>query len=149
MQEFLKNRQELSQKMAEWRQQNPKAISDPKAMAQFQKDNADLIKRQRELAQKISAQHSQQPMPVPPPVNIPPNASADLKALLTARNELMRDQIAFMNEHQKDDPATRQAAMQKWRQDNASRFAQLQQLTQNLSHPATPVPTSTSTTITK
>jgi hypothetical protein len=143
MKEFMQNRTTLMQKMAELRQQNPNAngAPDPKLFAEFQQQNADLLKRQRELSQIISEQQAKNPMPTPPPLQIPPNASPQLKTFLTDRDQLMRDQIAFMNQHRTDAPAARQAAMQQWRQQNAPRFQQLQQEAQAMAKTPSPIPT--------
>ena len=134
MREFMQNRQTLTQKMAELRQQNPgtNGAPDPKLFAEFQQENATLLQRQKELSQIISQQQARNPIPAPPPLQIPPNASPQLQAYLTDRDHLMRDQIAFMNKHRTDDPATRQSAMQQWRQQNAARFQQLQQEAQDV-----------------
>ena len=139
------------EKMAELRQQNTTAngVPDPKMFAQFQQQNAALLQRQRELSQILGPQQAKNPMPTPAPLQIPPNASPEMQTYLKSRDQLMRDQIAFMNLHRTDDPATRQAAMQQWRQQNAARFQQLQQeaqaMAQNTSStPAVPItPTST------
>jgi hypothetical protein len=143
LKEFLQNRQTLMQKMAELRQQNPSAngAPDPKLFAEFQEQNAALLQRQKELSQIIGQQLAKNPIPTPPPLQIPPNASPQLQAYLTARDQLMRDQIAFMNQHRTDDPATRQAAMQQWRQQNATRFQQLQQQAQAMAQTPSPTPT--------
>ncbi|HUB67599.1 MAG TPA: hypothetical protein VL981_08950 [Candidatus Methylacidiphilales bacterium] len=129
MKEFLQNQQTLQQKMAQLRSQN-NGVPAPQLFAQFRQENADLLKRQSELSQAIAKQRAQNPLPLPPPLQIPPNASPQLQAYLTARDQLMRDQMAFMNQHRADDSMTRQAAMQQWRQQNAPRFQQLQQLAQ-------------------
>ena len=146
MKEFMENRQTLMQKMAELRQQNPNtnAAPDPKIVAQFQQQNADLLKRQKELSQIISEQQAKNPLPEPPPLQIPPNATPQMKDYLTARDQLMRDQVAFMNQHRTDEPSARQAAMQQWRRQNAARFQQLQQQSQALAQ--TTLSTSTTTT---
>jgi len=148
MKEFMANRATLMQKMAQLRQQNPSTngVPDPKIFAQFQQENATLLQRQKELSQVISEQQAKNPIPTPPPLQIPSNATPQAAAYLTARDQLMRDQIAFMNQHRTDDPAARQAAMQQWRQQNAPRFQQLQQdaqaLAQNTSKPTNPPTTS-------
>jgi hypothetical protein len=129
LKEFLQNRAMLSNKLAEWRAQNPNGPQDPKLMAQFQQDNAALLQRQKQLAQVIA----QQPIPEPPPLQIPPNASPALKAFLTTRDQLMRDQIKVINQHRTDNPESRQAALQHWRQQNAALFNQLSQEAQALS----------------
>ena len=83
MKEFMANRMTLMQKMAELRSQNPSSNPngppDPKMIAQFQQQNADLLKRQRELAQIIGQQQAKYPIPTPPPLQIPPNASPQLQ----------------------------------------------------------------------
>ena len=131
MKEFLQNRQTLMQKMAELRQQNPGAAPQD-LQARFRQENAALFQRQQELAQKMGQQSSHNVLAAPPPLQIPPNASPQMKDYLTARDQLMRDQVAFMNQHRTDDPPARQAAMQQWRQQNATRFQQMQQLAQAL-----------------
>jgi len=132
MKEFMQNRATLMQKMAELCKQNPNTngAPDPKIFAQFQQENKALLQRQRELAQTIGQQQAKNPLPTPAPLQIPPNTSPQMQAYLTARDQLMREQIAFMNQHRTDDSAMRQAAMQQWRQQNATRFQQLQQLAQ-------------------
>ena len=130
MKEFMENRAKLVASMTQLRQQNPNSTTgapDPKIMAQFQEQNKGLLARQRELSQKISEEQMKNPLPEPPPLQIPPNATPQLKTYLTDRDQLMRDQVAFMNQHRTDEPAKRQAEMQQWHQQNATRFQQLQQ----------------------
>lgn len=143
MKEFLQNRATLMEKMAELRQQNPpvNGAPNPKLFAEFQQQNADLLKRQRELSQIIGQQQAKNPIPTPPPLQVPQNASPQLKTYLTDRDQLMRDQIAFMNQHRTDDPKTKQTEMQQWRQQNAARFQQLQQEAQAMAHAVSPSPT--------
>ena len=132
LKEFLQNRQTLMQKMAELRQQNPNA-NPQDLQARFRQENAALFQRQQELAQKMGQNNSNNVLAAPPSLQIPANASPQMKDYLTARDQLMRDQVAFMNQHRSDAPAARQAAMQQWRQQNAARFQQIQQLVQALS----------------
>ena len=134
MREYLLNQAKLSQKMADLRQRspNPNGPVDPKLLAQFQADNAVILQRQKDLAQIINRQQVQKPIPEPPPLQIPPDASPKLKLYLTHRDQLMRDQVAIMNQHRTDDPSIQQAAMQQWRERNADRFQQLQQESQAL-----------------
>jgi len=129
MKEFAQNRQTLMQKMADLRRQNPgtNGALDPKLFAQFREQNKTLLDRQLQLSRIIAQQQAQPPLPEPPPRQMPSSASPQLRAYLTTRDQLMRDEIAFLNQHRTDDPATRQAAMQQWRQQNAARFQQLQQ----------------------
>lgn len=135
--EFLQNRATLATKMAAL------DLSDPQAIAQFQQDNAALITRQSQLAQTIGQQQSSTPAPIPPPLQIPPNASPQMQAYLTTRDQLLRSQVAVMNQHLTDAPATQQAVMQQWQQQNATLIQQYQQQAQTISQqqPATPLPT--------
>jgi hypothetical protein len=145
MKEFLQNQQTLQEKFAQLRSQNTNCTPYPQLYAEFQQQNADLLKRQRELGQIIAQQRAKEPLQEPPPLQIPPNASPQLRAYLTARDQLMRDRIAFMNQHRTDDPATRQAAMQQWQQQNATRFQQLQQLAQAMAQNTNTVNKATTT----
>lgn len=159
MKEFMENRTTLMEKMAELRQQNPSAngAPDPKILAQFREQNKALFDRQQQLAQVIGRQQAKNPLPEPPPLQIPPDATPEMKTYLTARDQLMRDQVAFMNQHRTDEPPARQAAMQQWRQQNAARFQQLQQeaqaMAQNNTSPTQPTSntpaTGTTSTTTK
>lgn len=149
MKEFLENRAKLVANMSQLRQQNPNGPNgapDPKIMAQFQEQNKDLLARQRELAQKISEQQMKNPLPEPSPLQIPPNATPQMKSYLTDRDALMRDQVAFMNQHRTDEPSKRQAEMQQWRQQNASRFQQLQQEAQAMAQNNATAPNPNTTT---
>ena len=129
MKEFSENRAVLNAKMTELRNQG--ALT-PQAIAEFQKQNADLLKRQRDLAKIIAEQNAKNPISTPAPLQIPANASPQMKTFLTEQDQLMRDQIAFMNLHRQEDPTVRQAAVLQWRQQNASRFQQLQKDSQAL-----------------
>ena len=137
MKEFMANRATLAQKMADLRRSNPNGAADPKLFSQFQKENAALLQRQRELSQALTQQQGQHLPGVVPEMPIPATASPEMKAYLTARNQLMREQMEFMSQHRTDDPATRQAAMLKWRQDHAARFQELQQKSRTM-NPGTP-----------
>lgn len=145
MKEFLQNRQTLMEKMAELRQQNPNGAPNANTFAQFQQQNAALLQRQHQLMGIISQQQGQNGaggpiMGVPGQTSVPANASPQLKAFLTDRNQLMQDQTAFLSQHQNDDPQVRQAAMQQWRQQNAARFQQLQQEALALGKATSPPP---------
>ena len=148
--EFMQNQATLTEKMTELRKQNSSTngMLDPKVVARFQQENAGLLRRQKELSQIIAGQQAKNPVPAPPPLQIPSNASPQLKNYLTTHDQLMRDEVAFMSQHRTDAPATRQAAMQQWRQQNAGRFKQLQQESQALAQSAS-APTAVPATITK
>jgi len=138
MTEFLQNRAALLTKLE---QLQANGSSDPQAMALFQQQNADLLKRQAQLAQ-VLAQQQKTALPAPTPLPIPADASPQMKAFLAARDQLMRDEIAFQNQHLNDDPATREAAAQQWQQQKAARSQQIQQAAQavSLQNAATPLP---------
>ena len=127
MKEFIENRAKLQASMDQLRQKNPGNPADPKLLAEFQQENKDLLQRQRELASKLAEQQVKNPLPPLRPLQVPPNATPQMKAYLTDRDQLMRDQVAFMNLHRTDAPAQRQVAMQEWRQQNATRFQRLKE----------------------
>jgi len=136
--EFKQNQTTLMEKMAELRKQNSSTTHSPdtKVIAQFQQENVALLQRQNELSQIISEQQAENPMPAPPPLQISSNPSAQMKDYLTAHDQFMHDEVAFMNQHRTDDPATRQVALAEWRQQNAARFQRLQQESQALAQNA-------------
>jgi hypothetical protein len=98
----------------------------------FREQNEPLLKKQAQLAHVIAQQQAQKPLPMPPPLKIPPNASPQMKAYLTARDQLTRDRIQTMNEYRADAPQVQKAAMQQWQLQNADRLQQLRQLAQAL-----------------
>jgi hypothetical protein len=99
----------------------------------FQQQYAEDLKVQAQRAQALAQESAGQPQPVPGAPNIPSDASPQLKALLLARYQLMHDQIVFSNQYAGATPASRDATLEQWHRQNASRFQQLQTLAQNLS----------------
>jgi hypothetical protein len=138
MKEFLRNRAIIVEKIEQMHRQNLTGAPNLKAFAQFQQDNAALLQRQRDLTQIISEQQAGNPLPAPPPLQIPSNTSTtpQVKAYFTARDQFVRDEAAFMDQHRSDTPEARQAAAEQWRQQNAARLQQLQQQAQALTSPA-------------
>ena len=104
------------------------------AIQQWHQQTASRRLQLQQLAQAAFPSSSSNAMPVPPPLQMPPNASPSLQAFLLAQDQFKRDQIAFMNQHMNDDPATQAAAIQQWQQQNAARFQQIQQMAQALSN---------------
>jgi hypothetical protein len=102
-------------------------------MAQFQQQQQAALQAQQQRAQTLAQESASQPQPMPPPLVIPPDATPQMAAFLTARDQLMRSQIQMQNQYANADPATRQAAMAQWQQQNAAQLQQLQTLAQNLS----------------
>jgi len=139
MTEFLQNRSTLMARMVQLQAQGAPTAE---ALEQFQQQNADLLQRQAQLGKLIAQQQDSSPVPVPPQLQMPPNASLQVKAFLAARDQLMRDEMAFKNLHLSDDPTTREAAMQQWRQQNAARLQQIQQMAKTLAQQqvASPLP---------
>jgi anion-transporting ArsA/GET3 family ATPase len=93
-------------------------------------------------AQTIAAESASQPVPVPPPLVIPANATREIAAFLTTRDHLIRSQIQVQNQYLSATPAQQQAAMDQWQEQNASLLQQYQQEAQTLA-----TPSSTTTTI--
>jgi hypothetical protein len=148
MQEFLTNRAQLMNSLAQLHNQalksgtfqgNPAAGSSS-IISQWHQQNAALLQRQQQLSQTLSTQSAWRKRPVPSPTPVPSNASPQLKAFLTARNELMRGEIQTRNQYATADAATRQTALQQWRQQNAAKFQKLQQLAQTLTQTQTAAP---------
>ena len=134
MTDFLTTRADLANRFAQWHNQQIQGSSSAAdTMAAFQQQNAAELQAQQQRAQVLAAQSAAQPMPVPAPLVIPPGSTPQLKAFLTLRDQLMRDEIALRNANLSSTPAVRAAALQQWHQQNAARFQQLQQLAQNLS----------------
>ena len=103
---------------------------------QLEQQQAQLVQQQlaaefapqTQLAQPLAEEGAGQIMPLPEPLQIPADATPQLRAYLIARDQLMRAEISAHNQYAATDPATCQAAVQQWRQQNASLFEQLQQL---------------------
>jgi hypothetical protein len=63
---------------------------------------------------------------------IPGNANPQMAAFMTTRNQLRQSLIQLRTQNASSTPAVRNAALQQWRQQNASQFTQLQQQAQAL-----------------
>ncbi len=139
LKEFLQNRALFSKQMDQRREARAHERTASQDNSVLEPVDAALWKRQRELAQALSHQQGQSPL-MTSTARIPSDASPELKVYLTSRNDLMREEKAFMDLHESNDPAIQLAAMEQWRQQNVARYQQLQQLAQNLSssHPSSP-----------
>jgi hypothetical protein len=100
----------------------------------FQQQYAADLQLQTQRAQALAAESASQPLRVPGPPVFPPNATPQLQAFLIARNTLAIERAQLWNQYLTADPATRQAAIQQWRQQNAAQFQQLSQLARNISN---------------
>lgn len=91
----------------------------------FQQQNASAIKLQAQRAQTLSNAAAQTPFPMPPPLKFPSNASPQLQAFLTVRDQVIRSQMQVINQYRLADPKAQQAALQKWQQQNAGLLQQM------------------------
>lgn len=80
---------------------------------------------QVQQTQTVADDSAAQLQPLPPPRQIPPGATAPLAAFIALRDQLMREEVQLRNQYAAADPAARESAVQQWREQNASRFAQL------------------------
>lgn len=128
MASFLTTRADLWNRMAQLHNQQV-----PDAPLVFRQQNGAEIQSLQQQAQVVAAQAAQVALPMPPPLQIPSNATPQMTSYLTAHDQLMRSQIELQNQYIGSDPAVKQAAMQQWYQQNAANVQQLQQLAQNLS----------------
>jgi hypothetical protein len=99
----------------------------------FHQQQGANLQLQAQRAQTLASESARRPKRLPPPLMIPAGATPQLRALLTARDQLMRDQINFSNQYVNATPAARQAALAQWMQQNAGRIQQMQQSARNLS----------------
>jgi hypothetical protein len=113
---------------------------EQQAMQSFQQQHAAELQIQAQREQTLASASVQAPLQTPPPLHLPPNASPQLQAFLTTRNQLMRERIQLLNQYANADPSVRQAALQQWRHQNAGLIQQGQQQAQNLSQAATTTP---------
>jgi len=67
MKEFLQNQATLADKMEQARKQAPHGVLDPVAFAQFRQQNADLLKRQNQLAVILAQQQAKNTVAAPRP----------------------------------------------------------------------------------
>lgn len=66
--------------------------------------------------------------PLPPASLVPPGASPQWAASLFARDQLSREEIQLRNQYGAASSAVQQAALRQWREQNAGRLRQLQEL---------------------
>ena len=112
--------------------QSSGAVDEVQVSTTFAQQNASALQAQTQRAQILANESAQQTIPVPPPLIVPPGSSAQLIAFLTAKDRLMRDQIAFSNQYVNASPSVRYAAMVQWVEQNRERFQQQQALAQTL-----------------
>ena len=108
------------------------ALAESDIQAAYQSQNAGELQAQAQRAQAIAAQPATQPLPVPPPLVVPSGTSPLLAAFLVLRDQLARQHIVLWNQYLGQPVATRDGAIDQWRQQNQASFQQLQQLAQQL-----------------
>lgn len=97
-----------------------------KEMALFLQRNGKDLKAQTQRAKAMSEESAWKPLPAPPPLSFPPEATPEMKAFLTARHQLMSEQIEVWNRN--PEPATRDPAMREWMKQNTSHLQQVSDL---------------------
>jgi len=135
MKEFLQNQATLVKNFAQLHNQVQAATSPTikkAALTQGLQQNQALWQRQAQLTRVLVQQGQVAPASVSAPLPIPTNATPQIKAFLTARAQLVREQIQLRNQYATANPQVREAAMKQWRQQNATRLAQVNQLAQTL-----------------
>lgn len=98
----------------------------------FRHQNAVALTLQQQRSRVVADESPQSVQPVPDLVIIPANTSPQMAAYLTIQNQLRRGIVQVRNQYVNSTPAVREAALQAWREQNASQFEQLQQAAQTL-----------------
>ena len=98
----------------------------------FQQQYGAELQQQAMQAQALAQELGQPVLPAPAPFQIPADATPRTAAYLTARDQMIRSRVQLLNQYATADPATRQAALEQWRQQNVSSFQQVQQLAEAL-----------------
>jgi len=108
----------------------------------FQKQHGADLQTQRQKALALAHDSPSAVPSLPPTLSIPADASPQLAAFLTTRDQVMRSEIQLQNQYATADAATRHAAMKQWRQQNAALLQQMQQQAKTLSQESTTTPAS-------
>lgn len=103
----------------------------------FQQQNASLVALQMQRAQALANASPPTARTAPIPLVIPPNATPQMAAYLTTRNQMRLARFQLMKQYANADPAVKEAALQAWYKQNASQIAQLRQQAENLSQAST------------
>ncbi len=100
---------------------------------QFEQQNVSTLTLQAQQAQTLGEASAQASLPLPPPLQLPPNITPQLAAYLVLHDQMMREQIQVRNQYVAATPVAREAALQQWEQQNAGRVQQLQEQAEALS----------------
>ncbi|MDD5201217.1 MAG: hypothetical protein PHC88_15610 [Terrimicrobiaceae bacterium] len=104
----------------------------------FAQQHAGDLKAQSQRARALGEESARTPLAAPGPTEIPQNATLQLQAFLTQRDQLMRERIALWNQTLNADPAARDSALRQLCRQNAARIGQLHALTRSLTIPEPP-----------
>jgi hypothetical protein len=99
----------------------------------FQQQNAALLTLQAQRVQALAPTAIVPTRTARASAAIPGNATSQMAAFLTTRNQLRQSLIQLRIQYASSSPAVRNAALQQWHQQNAGQFTQLQQQAQTLS----------------
>jgi hypothetical protein len=115
--------------MAQARNQQSQSGTAPQGPTNlFQQRNDLASQNERQLAASLKTEFEHTSVPIPPPLNLPSNTPPKVKNLMVLRDALMREEIQLWNQNINSNPATRDAALHQWLQQNATRLQQAQKL---------------------
>jgi hypothetical protein len=133
LENFLVAEAQVYDEMAQARNQQSQSGTAPRGPTDmFQQQNDLASQNERQLAASLKTEFEHTSIPILPPLNLSPNIPSNVKALMVLRDTLMREQIQIWNQNINSDPTTRDAALRRWLQQNASRLQQAQQLANSL-----------------
>jgi hypothetical protein len=135
MEDFITARADLYNQQAQVHNQQVQStgtVNEAQVASTFQTQSAAALHAQTQRTQILAQEANQQPLPVPPPLEIPPGATSQMSAFLTLRDQLMRGEVQVHNQNLSLTTAAQKSALLQWRQQNASQFAQLRTLAQGL-----------------
>lgn len=128
MEQILRNRATLANNFAQIHNQNlgTNSAGGTTDLSQFQQQNGELI--QSQAAQIHSFQPNLAPLSISRPLTFPANVTPPMRAYLTLRDQLIKEQMASWNKSPTLDANARGAAMLQWQQAHAADLKKLQQL---------------------
>lgn len=112
------------------------------ALEKWHQEHATELAAQQELAVKMGAESRPARLPILAKPRIPENATPELREFLTARHDVMKDQMELMNQLSDAPPEQQHHAMEKWNKQNSTRLEAMQIAATKLSQsqPANPHP---------
>lgn len=98
----------------------------------FQQENASALKTEDQLSRQVAEESARQPLEIPPPLEIPADASPEQSAYLIAQDQYERDEITAHNQACTGDRAQLDATLEEWHRQNAPRLEQIRQMAEAL-----------------